>query len=71
MTTKKEIEFNSNNISIGSAILAMSLTIYWTFGIVLSEVWYEKLTSIIFPPYAFLVTSEWLIKIINTLIFGE
>lgn len=59
---------DDKNISIGSSILAIWLITTWGFGIVLSTNSFDKILSIVFPPYGMLMTFEWLIEIINKII---
>lgn len=57
---------NATNISIGGAILYISFIIPWMFGVALSkDSIINAVIAFIFPPYAWIITSSWIIDIIN------
>ncbi len=62
--TKKEKE--KLNISLGGALLYITMIIPWVFGVALSkESIINAVFAFIFPPYAWIITSSWIIELIN------
>lgn len=63
---KKEKENSITNLSIGGAILYICIVVPWIFGVALSkESIMNAVIAFIFPPYAWIITSSWIIDIIN------
>lgn len=61
----EETETDSTQVSMGSAILAIGILVPWVFGIALAVGWFNILISIIFPPYAWILTAKWIISLVN------
>ena len=53
-------------LSSGLGLLYIWLLTFWVFGVALSsDKWFDMLISILFPPYAMLITADWIVNIVN------
>ena len=70
MNEEKEKSYNkTNNVSVGGAIIYICFIMPWMFGVALSkDSILNAVIAFIFPPYAWIITSSWIIDIINKML---
>lgn len=65
MNNDKKNKEEEYSMTVGFAIFAIATVTPWVFGIALAIGWLNTLVSIIFPPYAWILTAKWIISLVS------